>query len=55
MSPMFAPDIDPVAISIGPLNERVLEETVLPLIARLRRGPVGDSDVVHSTPSVPQE
>jgi cytochrome c biogenesis protein CcmG/thiol:disulfide interchange protein DsbE len=40
---------------IGPLNERVLEETVLPLIARLRREPGGDRDAGRSPQSTPQE
>lgn len=40
---------------IGPLNERVLEETVLPLIARLHQEPDGDRDAGRSTQSTPQE
>jgi cytochrome c biogenesis protein CcmG/thiol:disulfide interchange protein DsbE len=40
---------------IGPLNERVLEQTVLPLIARLHRGPGGDRDAGRSAQSTPQE
>ena len=40
---------------IGPLNQRVLEETVLPLIARLHEGLVGDRSVGRSTQSVRQE
>ena len=41
---------------IGPLNERVLEKTVLPLIARLHQEPGGDRYAAgRSTPSTSQE